>query len=362
MNQFFVPIKAAFDEQTVNVLNIDSGLEFLAEDIYCLFVKNFTHDYGYKSLMESQLNSSNILPQNLNCIRTVLIDGVLYQKQTLNWLALRYVFQKFGYSKIKEFVRWVRKSLSPALTLEGSDETNLKSVEGIKALSWFFCESNSYIDSLVSIYQSNLFNFFGIPPSIIPVLNNFCNYNKGINDTGAYLNAGKTEVKISGRQENRDLRLHTVQINQDMDLSCYQSTHALQSYQYYLKLLKKQIIIPDYEILYTSDLAARLLRQRYLSLVSIILGFNNIDYFNLYDTFVISRSNLLLAQELDIAIIFLSKKNHNSYFLLQVIEGGFFLQTLLACTLAGAIEKSLSLQIKTAYINWLNYLLVNIKL
>lgn len=357
MNQFFIPIKAAFAEQTVNVLNIDSGLEFLAEDIFCLVAKNFPYDSGYKTLMESQLNSSNVLPKNLDCIRTVLIDGVLHQKQTLTWLALKHVFQKFGYSNGKEFVRWIRKTLSPALALESSDDTNLKTVEGIKSLSWFFSESNNCLDSLVSIYQPNLFSFFGIPPSIVPVLNNFCDFNKGVNNTGAYLkSAGQTELKING-----DLCSHTVYKNQDVDSSCCQFS-ALQSYQYYLKLLKKQIIIPGYEILYTSDLAARLLRQRYLSLASIVLDFNNINYFNLYDTFVVSRSNLLLAQELDIAIIFSFKKSPNSYLMLQVIEGGFFLQSLFACTLAGAIDKPLSLQIKSAYINWLNYLLVNIKL
>lgn len=350
MNQFFIPIKAAFAEQTVNVLNVDSGLEFLAEDIFCLVANNFGYDSGYKSLMESQLNSSTIIPKNLNCIRTVLIDGVLHQKQTLTWLALKHIFNKFGYSNGKEFVRWIRKTLSPALALESSDDTNFKTVEGIKSLSWFFSENNKYIDSLVSIYQHNLFSFFGIPPSIVPVLNNFCDSNKG----------GKTELKINCKQENGDLCPHSAQINQDIDSSCCQF-NTLQSYQYYLKLLKKQIIIPGYEILYTSDLAARLLRQRYLSLASIILGFNNINYFNLYDTFVISRTNLLLAQELDIAIIFSFRKSPNFYLMLQVIEGGFFLQSLLACTLAGAIDKSLSLQIKSAYINWLNYLLVNIK-
>lgn len=46
--------------------------------------------------------------------------------------------------------------------------------------------------------------------------------------------------------------------------------------------------------------------------------------------------------------------------MLQVIEGGFFLQSLLACTLAGIIDKPLSLQIKQVYTHWLNNLLVNI--
>lgn len=193
------------------------------------------------------------------------------------------------------------------------------------------------------------------------MLNNFCDFGEEVSDASAYLKSDKSETGIGDRQKDEDLCSHIIQINQDTKLPCCYSVNALQSYQCYLKLLKKQVVIPDYEILYTSDLVARLLRQRYLSLASAVLGFNNINYFNLYDTFVISRSNLLLAQELDVAIIFSSKRTPNSYLLLQVIEGGFFLQTLLACTLVGVIEKSLSLQIKTAYINWLNYLLVNIK-
>ncbi|BDA75903.1 hypothetical protein CAL7716_100690 (plasmid) [Calothrix sp. PCC 7716] len=362
MNQFFIPIKAVFGEQTINVLNVDSGLEFLAEDIFGLIAKRNSYSFKYESSIKKQLDTSSTLPKNLDCIRTVLIDGVLLQKQTLSWLALKHVFHQFGYSHGKEFVRWIRKSLSPALALESSDETNLKTVEGIKALSWFFCDSNSCIDSLVSIYQSNLFNFFGIPPSIVPVLSNFCNGNKRISNTGTNTKpVGIAKIKLTGQQESGDLCLHSLQMTQNIESPCYQSFDALQSYRYYLKLLKKQIIIPDYEILHTSDLAARLLRHRYLSSASIVLGFNNLNYFNLYDTFVTSRSDLLLAQELDVAIIFSLKRNPNSYLMLQVIEGGFFLQTLLACTLARAIDKSLSLQIKSAYINWLNYLLVNIK-
>lgn len=314
MDKFFVPIKAFFDNQTVNVLNVDSGLEFFAEDIFNLVSYNQSHFD---------------IPENLRRIRVVLIDGTLHRKQTLCWLALKYVFRQFSYSQQSDFVRWIRKTLSPALALENLDEGDIKTLDGINLLSWFFVESDKCIDSLVSIYQSSLFSFFGIPPSIILSPNSFINPSKNADKSNDLTPSGQTRIAQIG-------------------------------YEIYLKLLKRQLSIPDYQILHTSDLAARLLRQRYLESASIVLGINNIDYYNLYDTFVLSCQDLLLAQELDIAIIFALKKKTIPYLMLQVIEGGFFLQALLACTLAGTVEKSLSLQIKQVYTNWLNHLLVNI--
>jgi hypothetical protein len=134
----------------------------------------------------------------------------------------------------------------------------------------------------------------------------------------------------------------------------------LNGYGVYLQLLKKELIVPDYQILYTSDLSARLLRQRYLETVSIVLGINNVEYFSLYNMFVCARQDLMLAQELDIAIIFALKKKTIPYLMLQVIEGGFFLQSLLACTLVDGIDRQLSLLVKQVYMHWLNHILVNI--
>lgn len=333
MDNYFIPVKTIFDDKFVNVLSIDSGLEFFADDIFSLVGCQSTGNPRTGVISETDISNClgiNLhydLPENLRRIRTVLIDGLLCKKQTLCWLALKHVFRQFKYDKQKEFVHWIRKSLSPALALEKFDNSNVKMLDGINLLSWFFIDSDKCIDSLVSIYQSNLFNFFGALPSIIPTADNF------------------NSCCREGSQNEADNSL----------LPC------LSAYDIYLKLLKKELTIPDYQILHTSDLAARLLRQRYLESASIVLGVNNVEYFNLYDTFVCSRQDLLLAQELDIAIIFALKKRTIPYFMLQVIEGGFFLQSLLACTLAGIIEKSLSLSIKQVYTHWLNNLLVNIR-
>ena len=84
------------------------------------------------------------------------------------------------------------------------------------------------------------------------------------------------------------------------------------AYTTYIKLLKKEVNIPDYQILRTSDLGYRLLRQRYLESVLVILGVNNLGYFNFYDTFICGKEDLLIAQKLDIAVLFALKKTNNS--------------------------------------------------
>lgn len=311
MDNFFVPIKSVFENKSINVLDIDSGLEFLADDIF--------------NLVNVPVGSANSLgycdlPENLQRIRTVLIDGLLCQKQTLNWLALKHIFCKFNYEKQKEFIRWTRKTLSPRLTLEKLDDSDTKILDGINILSWFFTNKNKSIKSLVSVHQSNLTKILCASPSII-------------------LKADRS----------REFDIENIP----------SSNHPV--YETYLNLLKKEINIPDYQILRTSDLGARLLRQRYLESALIILEVNNVRYFNLYNTFVCSRDNLLLAQELDIAVLFGLKKRTIPYLMLQVIEGGLFLQSLLACTLDNRIEKSLCLQIKEAYIYWLSQILANIE-
>lgn len=292
MDNYFIPVKSIFDDKFVNVLNIDSGLEFFADDILSLIGSQLIGDVNPYSSNEgfavsnidnsgmgltSEANIGNLrydLPENLRRIRTVLIDGLLCRKQTLSWLALKHVFRQFGYEKQKEFIRWIRKFLSPALALEKLDNSNIKTLDGINLLSWFFIDDDRCIDSLVSVYQSNLFSFFGTSPSIIPTANSFKKPHK------------------------EDSQQHCDDVSPPRSLA----------YDTYLKLLKKEITIPDYQILHTSDLAARLLRQRYLESASIVLGVNNVEYFNFYDTFVCSREDLLLAQELDIAVIFALKK------------------------------------------------------
>lgn len=281
MDNYFIPVQTIFDDKFVNVLNIDSGLEFFADDIFSLV--SDVPDVGTRShkrvttipdLGHCAINLYYDLPENFRRIRTVLVDGLLYQKQTLSWLALKHVFRQFAYDKQNEFICWIRKSLSPALALEKLDNSNTKMLDGINLLSWFFIDSDKCINSLVSIYQSNLFSFFGASPSIIPTADNF--------------------KKVCSEDTQQ--------------ADCVSEVLSLPAYDLYLKLLKKELPIPDYQILHTSDLAARLLRQRYLDTVSIVLGVNNVEYFNFYDMFVCTRQYLLLAQELDTTIIFTLKK------------------------------------------------------
>lgn len=297
MDNYFIPIKCVFNDKFINVLNIESGIEFFADDIYTLVC--------YQSVDNNFELYTRNLSTNFQRSRVVLIDGLLCDKQTLSWLALKRVFRRFEYDKQAQFIRWVRKTISPALALDKPDNRNLKVVDGINNTAWFFLDNAKSIDSLVSTYQPNLPAFF------------------------------------DASQHQTDMSL-------------------LNGYDVYLQLLKKELTVPDYQILYTSDLSTGLLRQRYLETASIILGVNNVEYFNMYNMFVCARQDLMLAQELDIAIIFALKKKTIPYLMLQVIEGGFFLQSLLACTLVGDIDKHLSLSIKQVYMRWLNQILVNI--
>lgn len=298
MDYYIVPFKGNFQKHFINVLDIDSGVEFVADDILNLVGSNNVIKFEYCNL-----------PKSLYRIRTVLIDGLLCDKETLNWLGLQKVFRKIGYRSQKEFVRWTRKSLLPALTLEKLDDFEGKTLDGINTLSWFFNSDKKFIESLKFFHQSNL------------------NFIRGESSSPFGFNNGILASKY----------------------------HAI-----YSKLLRKEVNIPSYQTLRTSDLRAKLLRQRYLESALSTLAVSNIEYSTLYKAFICSQDNLLSAQELDIAVLYELKRSI-PLLTLQVIEGGFFLQSLLACTLDKSIERLLSLQIKEAYICWLNQILENIK-
>lgn len=292
MNDYFIPIKSVFQNEYINVLDIESGLEFLAEDIL-------------KILGVDKLNITQALDlvKNLSTNRSVLIDGELYEKQSLNWLALKQVFNKFDYDGKKDFNRWIRKSLTPALALNKNEDSVNDKISGANKLDWYFIGNEKSIETIVSNYQSKLISYIGL--------------------------------------------------FSEFDTVCHTNCIV---YSKYLKLLKKELYIPNYDILITSDLASRLLRQRYLESISPILGVNNLDYLSLYNAFITSRNHLLTAQELDIALLYAFKEGSIPYFMLQIVEGGIFLQSLLSCTLYGSIDKSISLQIKQSYISWLHHI------
>ncbi|NJN07474.1 MAG: hypothetical protein HC815_05595 [Richelia sp. RM1_1_1] len=120
------------------------------------------------------------------------------------------------------------------MALERVDNDNFDAIaiKGLDILSWFI-KDNKPIESLVCIYQSNL--------------------------------ASLLRELVSAKGENF-------------------------AYDIYLKLLRKELNIPNYQILRITDIAVRLLRKRYLE----SLGINNIGYFNLYNLFMCKRDNLFM--------------------------------------------------------------------
>lgn len=122
MDNYFVPFKGIFNQYLINVLDIDSGVEFIADDIFNL-VDCVNSISGYCNLHESQYT-----------IRLILMDGLLCDKKTLNWLGLQQIFYNTDYKNQKEFARWTRKCLLPALTLEKLNDFDTKTVDGINVL------------------------------------------------------------------------------------------------------------------------------------------------------------------------------------------------------------------------------------
>ena len=164
MDNYFIPTKSVFKNKFVNVLDIESRLEFLADDILSILNINNIANTQFIDLTE-----------NLSTTRTVLIDGNLCKKQTLNWLALKNSFKKFNYEGQNEFTHWIRKSLKPALALKKEDDFYNKDVLGINTLSWYFTDNDKSVDSLVSVYQSNLVDFIYASS----VTNNLQEFKKG---------------------------------------------------------------------------------------------------------------------------------------------------------------------------------------
>ncbi len=91
MDNYFIPIKCVFNDKFINVLNIESGIEFFADDIYTLVC--------YQSVDNNFELYTRNLSTNFQRSRVVLIDGLLCDKQTLSWLALKRVFRRFEYDK-----------------------------------------------------------------------------------------------------------------------------------------------------------------------------------------------------------------------------------------------------------------------
>ncbi len=329
-------------------LDIDTGIEFLAEDIRNLVCPR-TIDKGTKSFVEA-------LPPKLRRKRQIIdgIDGTLKEVDTLCWLALKFVFNLFGYEEHREFVRWLRQEVAPNTNTSnvrvGDDVVSLKKkviiarqflnqslclkrtkvlpvknalvasrlpaseliVAKLNSLHWFNIINNCQLVSLSKMYLNSRFSLVGAPPTLVPAIQD---YSLLQNDT--------------------------------FDVAILEAI--------YLNFLYKQVTVPSLNS--EINLANQLLRKRYLDCCQLILENENISYLDLYVTFVTDADNLFLAQELDIALIFSYFKKHLTFPILRILEGGVFLQALDLCGSIGNLDSRVVSSLRVAYLNWLSALL-----
>lgn len=360
MNIYWLTRIADFQGNSIRLLDIDTGIEFLAEDILMLVCPG-SIDKGVQSFVE-------ILPLKLRRKRhifTVSDDSKLQNVDTLCWLALKYIFNLFGYEKHREFVRWLRKDVAPSsnegasLSLCNGKANNLSLsfdkrivhssqvsviqpyrfeqteivpvhnvsvaaarlpaseliVTKLNSLHWFNIITNCQLLSLSDMYLNSRFSLVGAPPTLVPAIQDY------------------------------------YQQNEILDIAVLEAI--------YLNFLYKRVDIPSLPGT-DANLPNQLLRKRYLDCCQLILENENIFYSDLYFTFITDTDNLFLAQELDIALVFSYFKKHLSFPILRALEGGIFLQALDLCGLTGSLEHQLVSSLKVAYLNWLSTLLAEI--
>ncbi|MDF5727681.1 MAG: hypothetical protein PUP92_06480 [Rhizonema sp. PD38] len=362
MSIYWLTRIANFQGNSIRLLDINTGIEFLAEDILMLVCPG-SIDKGVQSFVET-------LPVKLRRKRHIFTgsdDSKLQDIDTLCWLALKYIFNLFGYEKHRDFVRWLRKDVAvssnegASLSLWNGKVNNLSLsfdkriahtelvpvmqpvrfarteftpnrnvsitarlpaseliVTKLNSLHWFNIITNCQLLSLSDMYLNSHFSLVGAPPTLVPAIQNYY-------------------------QQNESLGIAAVAVLEVI----------------YLSFLYKRVDIPS--LLETdANLSNQLLRKRYLDCCQFVLENQNISYPDLYFTFITDTDNLFLAQELDLAIIFSYFKKNLSFPILRALEGGVFLQALDLCGLTGSLDNQLVLSLKVAYLNWLSTLLSEI--
>ena len=359
MSIYWRPRIADFQGNSIRLLDINTGIEFLAEDILMLVCPG-SIDKGVQSFVET-------LPLKLRRKRHIFSgsdDSKLQDVDTLCWLALKYIFNLFGYEKHREFVRWLRKDVTPGsnegapLSLWNGQANNLSLsfdkrivhsdlvsvmqqarfeqteivpvqnvsvaarlpaseliVTKLNSLHWFNIITNCQLLSLSDMYLNSRFSLVGAPPTLVPAIQDYY-------------------------QQNDSLGIAVLEA-------------------IYLSFLYKRVDIPSLSDT-DANLSNKLLRKRYLDCCQLMLENENISYSDLYFTFITDTDNLFLAQELDIALVFSYFKKHLSFPILRALEGGVFLQALDLCGLTRCLDNQLVSSLKVAYLNWLSTLLSEI--
>ncbi|PMB50716.1 hypothetical protein CEN40_01160 [Fischerella thermalis CCMEE 5205] len=265
MSIYWLPRIVKFQGNFIRLLDIDTGIEFLAEDILLLVCPGGINK-GIQSFIE-------VLPLKLRRKRQIFInDSSLQEVDTLCWLALKYIFNLFSYEKHREFVRWLRQDIAPSNTanmslglsstkannlgeqlvdigqiVHGYKHTKILPVQNVSvaarlpvselivtklnSLHWFNIITNSELSSLSDMYLNSRFSLIGAPPTLVPAIQEY-----------------------SLQNDNLDIA-------------------ALEAI--YLSFLYKRFDIPLFDS-YT-DLSNKLLRKRYLDCCQLVLENVNIS-------------------------------------------------------------------------------------
>ncbi|NJM73391.1 MAG: hypothetical protein HC862_26515, partial [Scytonema sp. RU_4_4] len=174
MKDLWVPIFVKFRDQSIRLLDVITGLEFLAYDVFLLVYPKDTN--------QECIQRINALPQKLQRKRKVLLDGYVSECHTLCWLTIKYIFNQSGYLLQREFIHWIRKEISQKfnhhyLSSEKLAQKNLVFInqrsirqkrpnknslltesDGYK-FSWFYNLGNKEVNALALLFTSRKYDF-----------------------------------------------------------------------------------------------------------------------------------------------------------------------------------------------------------
>ncbi|NEU71767.1 hypothetical protein PI95_004010 [Hassallia byssoidea VB512170] len=305
-----------FEQNSIRLLNIDTGVEFFAEDIFVLVcpVASVSDIATYIADLPPKLRRRRYVQSENNEIREV---------DTLCWLALKYIFNIFAYQRQREFVRWLRKDIAKKFgdrqkcnLVKSKSATHSSGLElvvtKLNSLHWFNSVNNTQLDALSTMYLQSEFSFFSAPPMLLPA------------------------IKMYSDNTN---------LSSNSDKSITQTT--------YLNFLYKKVDIPQLTATVEVNLFNQLSRKCYLSCCQLILENENISYYDLYQSFVRNANDLLLAQELDVTIVFHYSAKALPFSICNVLKGGIFLQALELCGTHQIFDIQAVLNFKLAYLTWL---------
>ncbi len=104
MSQVLYPRVVIFQGQELRVLDLATGIEFIAEDIFQIVSPYFR--LGITEI--TKYNFIEIVPVKWRRKRSIVIFDETHEFDTLCWLALTHIFKIFDYKDARDFIKWLR--------------------------------------------------------------------------------------------------------------------------------------------------------------------------------------------------------------------------------------------------------------